>query len=112
MLIKAVEAANLPNDRFQPTTIVNTDDEIFGSGIFVRAKIEKNKKHYPWAQFIIDSNGLGRKNWQLNEGSSTIFVLDKEGRIQWAKEGALTTGEVIKVIDLLHQLLDEEKPGL
>ena len=86
-LIKAVKAADLPQDKFQPTTIVNTDDEFPGTGYFVLGKIEKNQRHYPWAQFIIDSNGLGRKTWQLDEGSSTIIVLDKEGRIQWAKDG-------------------------
>ncbi|RXC48525.1 YtfJ family protein, partial [Escherichia coli] len=35
LLIKAVEAANFSQDRFQPTTIVNTDDAIFGTGYFV-----------------------------------------------------------------------------
>ncbi|HAI3891526.1 TPA: YtfJ family protein, partial [Escherichia coli] len=54
LLIKAVEAANFPQDRFQPTTIVNTDDAIFGTGYFVVGKIEKNKRRYPWAQFVID----------------------------------------------------------
>ena len=64
MLIKAVKAAHFPLDRFQPTTIVNTDDVIFGSGFFVLGKIEKNKRRYPWAQFIIDSSGLGHKTWR------------------------------------------------
>lgn len=41
LLIKAVEIANFPQDRFQPTTIVNTDDAIFGTGYFVAGKIEK-----------------------------------------------------------------------
>ncbi len=107
MLIKAIKAANLPNDRFQPTTIVNTDDAIPGSGFFVRGKIEKNKRRYPWAQFIIDSQGLGRKAWQLDEESSTIVVLDKDGRIQWAKDGGLTPEEVSQAIALLHNLLNK-----
>lgn len=75
LLIKAVEAANFPQDRFQPTTIVNTDDAIFGTGYFVVGKIEKNKRRYPWAQFVIDGNGLGRVAWRLPEQSSTILVL-------------------------------------
>ena len=41
LLIKAVEAANFPQDRFQPTTIVNTDDAIFGTGYFSLAKSKK-----------------------------------------------------------------------
>jgi len=105
-LIKAVKAANLPEIRFQPTTIVNTDDEFPGTGLFVVGKIEKNQRNYPWAQFIIDNDGLGRKTWQLDEGSSTIIVLDKEGRVQWAKDGALTPGEVTLVINLLRQLVN------
>ncbi|EHW5313044.1 YtfJ family protein [Escherichia albertii] len=108
LLIKAVEAANFPQDRFQPTTIVNTDDAIFGSGYFVVGKIEKNKRHYPWAQFVIDGNGQGRVAWQLPEQSSTIMVLSKDGKIQWAKDGSLTSEEVDYVIALANKLINEE----
>lgn len=44
---------------------------------------------------------------QLDEKSSAIVVLDKSGRIQWAKDGALTQQEVQQVIDLLHKLLNK-----
>lgn len=107
MLITAVKEAHFPGDRFQPTTIVNTDDAIPGSGFFVRGKIEKNKRHYPWAQFVVDSEGLARRAWRLNEESSTILVLDKEGRVQWAKDGALSTAEVKRVIALVQKLIDD-----
>ncbi|MCI2404004.1 YtfJ family protein, partial [Serratia sp. PGPR-27] len=90
--------------------IVNTDDAIPGSGFFVRGKIEKNKRHYPWAQFIVDSDGLGRMAWRLPEESSTIVVLDKAGRVQWAKDGALTPQEVDQVIALLRALIAQETP--
>ncbi|MEO3992066.1 YtfJ family protein [Pseudocitrobacter cyperus] len=105
LLIKAVEKADFPVSGFQPTTIVNTDDAIFGSGYFVRGKIEKNKRRYPWAQFIIDAEGLGRKTWRLPEESSTIFVLNQNGQIVWAKDGALTEKEVDTVIALVWKLL-------
>lgn len=110
LMIKAVKAAHFPEERFQPTTIVNTDDEFPGTGLFVVGKVEKNQRRYPWAQFIIDSDGVGRKSWQLNEDSSTIVVLDREGRVQWAKDGALTPGEVLQVISLLQHLLNTEMP--
>lgn len=109
LLINAVKDANFPEDRFQPTTIVNTDDAIPGSGFFVSGKIEKNKKNYPWAQFIVDSNGLARKAWDLPEESSTIIVLDKNAKVQWAKDGALTPEEVSYVIGLLHKLIKQDK---
>ncbi|HCA9332457.1 TPA: YtfJ family protein, partial [Klebsiella pneumoniae] len=106
-LIEAIKAAGFPHDRYQTTTIVNTDDAIPGTGMFVRNSIESNKKLFPWSQFIVDSNGLVRKAWQLDEKSSAIVVLDKNGRVQWAKDGALTQQEVQQVIDLLHKLLNK-----
>lgn len=109
LLIKVVEAANFPQDRFQPTTIVNTDDAIFGTGYFVVGKIEKNKRRYPWAQFVIDGNGQGRVAWRLPEQSSTILVLNKAGQIQWAKDGSLTPEEVDHVIALAQKLINEYK---
>lgn len=106
-LIEAIKSAKLPHDRYQTTTIVNTDDAIPGSGIFVRSSIESNKQLYPWSQFIVDSNGVVRKAWQLNEESSAIVVLDNDGRVQWAKDGALSQEEVQQVVALLHKLLNK-----
>ncbi|MDA4804793.1 YtfJ family protein, partial [Enterobacter hormaechei] len=42
----------------------------------------------------------------LDEGSSAIVVLDKDGRVQWVKDGALTQDDVQQVIALLHKLLN------
>lgn len=106
-LIEAIKSAKLPHDTYQTTTIVNTDDAIPGSGMFVRSRLESNKKLYPWSQFIVDSNGVARKAWQLEEESSAIVVLDKEGRVQWAKDGALSQQDVQQVIALLHKLLSK-----
>lgn len=106
-LIEAIKSAKLPHDRYQTTTIVNTDDAIPGSGMFVRSSLESNKKLYPWSQFIVDSDGVARGAWQLDKESSAIVVLDKDGRVQWAKDGALTQEEVQQVIGLLHKLLSK-----
>ncbi|MFC0227568.1 YtfJ family protein [Serratia aquatilis] len=104
-LIEAIKAAKLPHDRYQTTTIVNTDDAIVGTAVFVRSSLESSKKEFPWSQFIVDSNGNVKKAWELQPKSSAIVVLDKEGKIQFAKEGALTPQEVQQVIEMLHQLL-------
>ena len=107
-LIEAIKSAKFPHDRYQTTTIVNTDDAIPGSGMFVRSSLESNKKLYPWSQIIVDSNGAARQAWKLEEKSSAIAVLDNEGRVQWAKDGALTQEEVQQVIALLQRLLADQ----
>lgn len=104
-LIEAIKTAKLPHDRYQTTTIVNTDDAIIGTAIFVRNSIEDSKKEFPWSQFIVDSNGNVKKAWDLQPKGSAIVVLDKQGKIQFAKDGALTPQEVQQVMEMLHQLL-------
>ncbi len=104
-LIEAIKQAQLPHESYQTTTIINTDDAIPGSGIFVRNSIETSKKQYPWSQFIVDENGVAKRAWQLEKGGSAIVVLDKEGRVRFAKDGALSQQEVQQAIALLRQLL-------
>ncbi|MGK3144182.1 YtfJ family protein [Pantoea sp. C2G6] len=104
-LIEAIKAAKLPHDRYQTTTIINTDDAIPGTGMFVRSSIETNKQQYPWSQFIVDSNGNVQHAWQLQSASSAIVVLDKQGRVAFVKEGPLTQQEVTQVIALVTSLL-------
>ncbi|MCS5874349.1 YtfJ family protein [Klebsiella pneumoniae subsp. pneumoniae] len=107
-LIEAIKAAGFLHDRYQTTTIVNTDDAIPGTGMFVRNSIESNKKALPMVAIYRRQQRPGaRKAWQLDEKSSAIVVLDKNGRVQWAKDGALTQQEVQQVIDLLHKLLNK-----
>lgn len=104
-VINAITTAKLPRDRYQTTTIINTDDAIPGSAIFVRNSIESSKKSSPWAQFVVDSEGAGQRAWQLKRGGSTVVVLDKGGNIRFAQEGALSAEQVVQVTTLLNQLL-------
>ncbi len=104
-LIEAIKQARLPKDRYQTTTIVNTDDAIPGTGMFVRNSIESNKKQYPWSQFVVDDQGRVQHAWKLDSGGSAIVVLDSDGRVRFVKDGALTAQEVQQVITLLHQLV-------
>jgi YtfJ family uncharacterized protein len=104
-LIEAIKQARLPKDRYQTTTIVNTDDAIPGTGMFVRSSIEGSKKQYPWSQFVVDDQGRVQQAWKLEPGGSAIVVLDSDGRVHYVKDGALSAQEVQQVVALLHQLV-------
>lgn len=102
---EAIAAAQLPPARYQTTTVVNTDDAIPGSAIFVRNSLESSKKAAPQSAFVIDSKGSARRAWALKDGGSAVVVLDKDGKVRFAKDGALSPGEVEQVIALLRNLL-------
>ncbi|CNH95199.1 protein ytfJ [Yersinia thracica] len=106
-LVEAIKHANLPHQHYQTTTIVNTDDAIFGTAVFVRNSIETNKREFPWSQFVVDSTGNVKKAWGLAEKGSAIVVLDQQGNVKFFKDGALTPAEVQQVIDQLHQLVKQ-----
>jgi len=105
-LTDALQNAHFPRDRYQTTLIVNTDDAIPGSAMFVRASLESSKQEAPWSQFIIDDDGAAAKAWQLRQQGSAVVVLDKDGKVQFAKDGALTKAEVQQVMSMLNNLLE------
>jgi YtfJ family uncharacterized protein len=106
-LIQALKAADLPHDNYQTTSIVNTDDAIFGTSAFVRSSIESSKKEFPWSQFIVDSNGVVKAAWELKPDSSAIIVLDKNGNVKFVKDGKLTNEEVTQVLSLIKEELKQ-----
>lgn len=104
-VIDAIAHARFPVEAFQVTTIVNTDDAVPGSAIFVRRSLESSKQETPAAQFVVDEKGAVQRAWQLSAGGSAILVVDKQGRVRFAKDGALSESEVGQVIALIRQLL-------
>lgn len=104
-LIDAIGKAGLQASRFAVTTIVNTDDAIPGSALFVRRSLEESKRETPTAQFVVDDRGSVLRAWQLQPGGSAVVVLDKGGRVRFAKDGALSAAEVDQVMALLRELL-------
>lgn len=104
-LMSAITAAHFPESSYQTTTIINQDDSIWGTGSFVKSSAEDSKKEFPWSSIVLDGNGNVAKTWSLKEESSAIIVQDKSGKVQFVKEGKLTSDEINQVIGLVHTLV-------
>ncbi|BBG60313.1 Predicted transcriptional regulator [Providencia rustigianii] len=107
-LIEAIKQAKLPHDRYQTTSIINTDDAIFGTGVFVKNSVEDSKKEFPYSQFIVDADGLVKNAWGLAPESSAIIILNKQGNVLFYKDGALTPQEINKAISVLVAELEKQ----
>lgn len=105
--IEAVKLAKFPHSSYQTTTIINTNDAVFGTGPFVRGSVEDSKKEFPWSQFIVDADGVALKGWGLEKESSAIVVLDKQGKVRFVKEGVLSGAEITTAINLINDLIKE-----
>lgn len=104
-LMKTITASEFDQNSYQTTSVINQDDAMWGTSSFVKSSAEDSKKEFPWSSMVLDKNGSVAKSWQLSEESSTIILLDRDGVIQFVKEGALTSDEVNQVIDLIKSKL-------
>ena len=100
-LMAALTAAKLPEANYQTTTIINQDDAIWGTGSFVKSSAEDSKQEFPWSSMVLDEDGKVAKTWDLKPESSAIIVQDKQGKVLFVKEGALSDDEVKQVIGLI-----------
>lgn len=106
-LAAALLKANLPLQGYQTTTIINADDTVIGTARFVRGRVEENQRKYQTSQFIIDNRGVVRRAWDLQAANAAFIVLDRQGRVQFLKEGALSSNDIQRIVTLLHQLLQQ-----
>jgi len=98
-------AAHFNQAKYQTTTIINADDAVVGTGMFVKSSAEKGKKENAHSQVILDDKSAVKNAWGLREKDSVIILLDKTGKVQFVKEGKLTDDEVKEVISRATALM-------
>ena len=104
-MIEAIKAAHFNQAKYQTTTIINADDAVVGTGMFVKSSAEKGKKENAHSQVILDDKSAVKNAWGLREKDSVIILLDKTGEVQFVKEGKLTDDEVKEVISRATALI-------
>lgn len=101
--IEAIKVAQLPDENYQTTTIINQDDSMWGTGGFVKSSAEDSKRDFSWSSMVLDASGSVQSAWVLQKESSAIIVLDKQGNVLFIKEGKLTSTEVKQAITLVKE---------
>lgn len=105
-LIDALKNTNFDPTKYQTLTIVNGDDAIVGTGLFVKSNVEDGKLENPRSQVVLDQQGNVRKTWGLKEQESFIAVLDKSGKVQFTSEGKLSSAQIQEVLGLVKKLVE------
>lgn len=103
-VIDAIKSAHFDSTKYQTTTIINADDAIVGTGIFVKNSAENGKKENPHSQVVLDNISSVKNAWALKGKESAIIVLDKNGQVKFVKEGQLSDEEIKAVINLVYKL--------
>ncbi|WP_053940583.1 YtfJ family protein [Helicobacter ailurogastricus] len=106
-LMDKIVAEHFDDTKYQTTNIINVDDAIMGTGLFVRGETKKAKKEHPKSQVVMDNDGVVQKAWDLKKQESLIVVLDKEGKVRFVHEGKLSDAQMQQVLDLAKKLQQE-----
>ncbi len=62
-LIQAIKKAGFDRNKYQTTSIINADDAVIGTGIFVKNSAEKGKKENPHSQVVLDQQSAVKNAW-------------------------------------------------
>lgn len=103
-MIDAIKAAHFNPANYQTTTIINANDAIVGTGMFVKSSAEKGKIENPHSQVVLDDKSAVKNAWGLNVKDSAIIVLDKNGKVKFVKEGKLSDSDIQAVMTLVKGL--------
>lgn len=104
-LMAAITAAGYPQENYQTTSIINQDDAIWGTSSFVKSSAQDSKKEFPWSSMVLDEAGNVANAWDLQAESSAIIVQDKQGKVLFVQEGALSENDIQTVLGLIKQSL-------
>ncbi len=111
--IDALMAADLPeylpNSPYKTTTILNTDDAVWGTAGIASGRFENSMKENTYACFANDENGVAQKSWGLKAKGSAIIIHDKEGKVLYFKDGKMTQDEIKKGISIIQNELTASK---
>lgn len=96
---------DLPQGAFLSTTILNLDEAMWGTSGLVVSELKSNKKEFPNAVLVADADGVGRKQWQLEEENSAVIVTDPQGVVRYFKQGAMSEEEIESTLQLVLQYI-------
>ncbi len=100
-LMSAITAQQFDKNAYQTTTIINQNDAVWGTSSFVKSSAKDSKKEFSWSSIVLDEDGTVAKAWQLKNESSFIAVLNKQGQVLFAHEGALSQEKIAQVLKII-----------
>lgn len=104
-LIAADLPEYLPTSPYKTTTILNTDDALWGTAGIASGRFEKSQKETAYAIYVNDCSGIAQKNWGLKQKESAVIIHDKDGSVLYFKEGKLTEEEIKTSVKLIQTQL-------
>jgi YtfJ family uncharacterized protein len=107
--IEALTAAQLPqyepDSPYKTTTILNTDDALWGTSGVAVSMFEGSQKKLAHDYYVVDSEGMALNKWGLQPKNSAVILLDRDGKVLYFKEGKMSDADIASAIAMIQKQL-------
>ena len=95
--VSILEKENSMHNEFGITYIVNTKATLIPT-FLIKSKIRKKAKNTENISYILDKNKVLIDNWELQDNSANILVLDSSNRILYQYAGKIESTQIEKIM--------------
>ena len=96
--VSILEEENSKHNDFGITYIVNTKATLIPT-FLIKSKIRKKAKQTQNVSYVLDKNKVLIDNWQLQDNSANILVLDSSNRVLYQYAGKVESTQIAKIIE-------------
>jgi predicted transcriptional regulator len=93
LLLKALNKLNYKKTQYMTVAIVNLAATWMPNTI-LESKLKSKQKELKNMDYIFDKTKFLVKKWYLKDNASNVFVLDKDGKVLYAKAGKISAKNV------------------
>ena len=104
-VLAQLSRAQWVNQQVVMTTIVDTDDSIWGSEPFVEHSILNSKKQSPSSHFVLDKSGVAAHQWHLQPESAAVIVTTGQGRVIFFQQAPFSAASINQLLSCLQQAI-------
>ena len=107
--LDALAAAGLPefaiDAPYKTVVILDLQDSFLGLGGMRLGALEKRQRQVPYAIHVADQEGLARIAWDLRGLTSSVAVVDRDGKVRFFKAGKLSPEEIRSAVGIIKDCL-------
>ena len=85
--------------------IINAKDAPMGAGMFIKSEFKKGAKNDAENLYVMDGKGVIAKKFEMESKSAVTVVLNAEGIVVFAHEGAIDADAEAKVIEKIASVI-------
>lgn len=104
-LIAAKVSEQQPDSPYKTTTILNTDDAMWGTSGVAIGRLQDSQEATAYAHYVVDAKGLALEKWGLNAKSSAVIVVDRDNKVLYFHDGKMSSADIAEVIALIEKHL-------